>query len=352
MSVDAIDFFCGCGGTSYGLKKAGINVLCGIDFDESCKETYESNLGLNRFLHADITKLSFATIEERLKHRRKNSRLLFSACAPCQPFSSRNKSKSEGDQRKSLLIVFSKFIEEFQPDFVFIENVPGLQKVDKGQVFKKFIKNLESMKYSFSYDVVNAKNYGVPQSRKRLILLASKNSNLEFPKVTHGAPNLLNPLLKPVVTVRDVIGNLPPVPAGGTHPELNGHSARSITEINMKRLKLTPHDGGDRRSWPRELVLDCHKGKSGHEDVYGRLFWDKPSPALTCNCTSISNGRYGHPVQNRAITPREAAYIQTFPPDYKFFGSIITMSKHIGNAVPVELASAFGKQIVAAAKSI
>lgn len=341
--IAAIDFFCGCGGTSYGFKKAGIDILCGIDFDKTCQQTYEKNIGKGKFLHADITKLKSYDIQKKI-NLKPGQKLLFSACAPCQPFSTHNKNKNKGDRRKSLLLVFAQIISKFRPDFIFIENVPGIQNVDNGRIFKKFKKNLVNIGYHFEYHVIDASNYGVPQARKRLILLASKEAKIVFPKITHGKD------LNPVVTVKDVIGGLPRIGHGQENSNINGHFARKLSKLNLKRLKATPKNGGSRSDWPKSLRLECHKKSSGHNDVYGRMSWDKPAPVLTCNCTSISNGRFGHPSQNRAISPREAAQIQTFPKSFKFYGGLVTMSKHIGNAVPVKLAKVFGRSIISAAK--
>lgn len=338
-NIKAIDFFCGCGGTSMGLKKSGIEVLRGIDFDQSCAQVYNSNIGKNKFLHSDINLLPPKDLLKDLKIN-KTDKLLFSACAPCQPFSKHVKDSS-GDRRKSLLLRFFVFIKELKPDYIFIENVPGLQNVNKGDVFKKFISKIKSEGYNFKYEIVNFADYGIPQNRQRLILIATKKGEVDFPQVTHGN----KPKLKPYKTVREAIANLPPLKAG-MKSDLNAHFARLITDKNMIRVKSTPKNGGDRSSWPKHLVLDCHKKSNGHKDVYGRMFWDKPSPALTCKCTSISNGRYGHPDQDRAITPREAACIQTFPRSFKFYGGMDMMSRHIGNAVPVQLAKVFGKQFI------
>lgn len=337
--IVAVDFFCGCGGTSYGFKQAGIDVQCGVDFDETCKATYEENLGKDKFLHADITKLKPSDIQRKISLK-KGQKLLFSACAPCQPFSTHNKNKNKGDRRKSLLLAFADFITSILPDYVFIENVPGIQNVDNGKVFKKFLKKLSDLNYKYEYKVIDASAYGVPQARKRLILLASKDGNVHFPSSTHGQN------LKPVVTVRDVISHMPKIKHGTSHKTINGHFARELSELNLKRIKATPKNGGSRSDWPENLKLECHKKAAGHNDVYGRMSWDKPAPVLTCNCTSISNGRFGHPTQNRAISPREAALIQTFPKDFTFHGGLVTMSKHIGNAVPVRLANVFAKSII------
>lgn len=337
--IKAIDFFCGCGGTSLGLQKAGIEVLRGIDFDPTCQEVYDVNIGPNKFLNSDITKLNPQDVFQDLKISKKD-KILFSACAPCQPFS-RHVKDSRGDKRKSLLLHFFNFVKELKPDYIFIENVPGVQNVSKGNIFKKFTRSLEKEGYQYKYEIINFADYGIPQNRQRMVLIASKDGKLTFPKPTHGK----KPGLKPFVTVRQAIAKFPPIEAG-EKSKLNGHIARSLTDKNLERIRQTPQDGGDRSSWPKRLLLECHKKSKGHQDVYGRMFWDKPSPALTCKCTSISNGRYGHPEQDRAITPREAAAIQTFPASFRLIGGVDAMSRHIGNAVPVQLAKIFGKSFL------
>ncbi len=341
-SVIGIDFFSGCGGTSLGLKQAGIRIVRGIDFDPTCKEVYEKNIRGADFLNEDISKLNPVDVLSGIKRDKKDF-LLFSACAPCQPFSARNPSKgSSGDDRKNLLLSFARFVDFHRPDFVFVENVPGIQNV-KGNsgIFSKFLKKLKSYGYQFAFDVVDAKDYGVPQSRKRLILLASNLPNIELslPSFTHG------PGKRPYVTVKEAIADFPLIKQGEEH-SLNGHRARGLSDINLKRIKTTPKNGGSRLSWPKHLSLDCHKSTKGHSDVYGRMSWSKPAPTLTCKCTSISNGRYGHPTQDRAITPREAASLQTFPKSFKLFGGIDQMTRHVGNAVPPLLAKNVGKKIL------
>jgi DNA (cytosine-5)-methyltransferase 1 len=338
--VIGIDFFSGCGGTSLGLKKAGIEVVRGIDIDSSCREVYEKNIRGADFLCADISTLKPEEALEGIK-RRKNDLLLFSACAPCQPFSAHAK-PSVDDSRRSLLLKFAKFVRYHEPEFLFIENVPGIQNVKGNSTFNKFKKILDKLGYQVKFDIVDAKDYGVPQTRKRLLLLASniKGIDIDLPKPTHGAD------LRPYRTVRDSISSLPVLRHGMTHSKINGHRARGLSELNYKRMKLTPKNGGNRFSWPKEYWLECHKNRKGHGDVYGRMFWDRPAPTLTCKCTSATNGRYAHPSQNRSITPREAACLQTFPLSFKFYGEIDQVTRHVGNAVPPLLSKKVGKKIL------
>ena len=338
MKITAVDFFCGCGGTSYGFKKAGIDVKIGIDVDPKCKEIYEKNIKGSRFICKDLTVIK---PEELLVEFDicDNTKLLFSACAPCQPFSTHFRG-IKNDSRKNLLLDFLRFIEFYQPDYLFIENVPGIQTDTNNNILDRFKKRLRKLNYYFESNIVDTKDYGVPQSRKRFILIGSLNYynvSISMPPETHGKG------LKPYKTVKDAIGYLPRIKAGSKHKTINAHSCRSLSELNLLRMKATPKNGGDRISWPKNLQLDCHKTHNGHSDVYGRMKWDIPSPALTCKCISISNGRFGHPTQNRAISLREAASIQTFPKSFKFNDNLEQMSKQIGNAVPPQLATVFGK---------
>lgn len=231
--------------------------------------------------------------------------------------------------------------EELQPDWVFIENVPGLARVRGFSTYKRFKSALASQGYTFVDGVVDAKWYGVPQGRRRLVLIASRVGQPSLPDPTHGAGK------KPYRTVRDAIGYLPKIAAGQRDPLIPNHGAANLSEVNLRRLRLTPRDGGGRLDWPESLALDCHKNRVGHEDVYGRMRWDAPAPTLTCRCFSISNGRYGHPEQDRAISLREAACLQSFAVDYQFFGPTQqSIGEQIGNAVPVGLAEAVGRHIL------
>ena len=207
--------------------------------------------------------------------------------------------------------------------------------------FRRFIHMLKNNGYLYAYNILDAKRYGVSQTRRRLVLLASKFYQPLFPQAKYGNS------LRPYRTVRQAISHFPPIEAGECHPEIPNHVAASIEQLNLERLRRTPHDGGDRRAWPANLRLECHKRNyDGHTDVYGRMYWDRPAPALTGRCNSISNGRYGHPEQDRAISLREAAAIQSFPDGYEFIGSNKHVALQIGNAVPVKLAEELGKQLV------
>ena len=267
--------------------------------------------------------------------------MLFGACAPCQPFSKQRTTRKGSDGRKDLLREFHRFVRSYLPEYVFIENVPGLQSVDDRRgPFAKFLRLLTKLGYWHSHKVIYACHYGVPQRRRRLVLVASRLGPIAFPKPTHG-PGTKNPRLP---TVWEAIGHLPRIKAGTSHRKILNHRAADLSTLNLRRIQATK-PGSTRTRWPADLVLNCHEDHSGHTDVYGRMAKDQPSAALTTRCISLSNGRFGHPTQHRAISVREAACLQTFPMNFEFFGGMVSMSRQVGNAVPVTMARVFGEAI-------
>ena len=246
------------------------------------------------------------------------------------------------DERVPLLACFAALVEGCRPDLVFVENVPGLQKLGaRSQPFGGFVKQLEEAGYELDYRPIKLAKFGIPQSRRRLVLMGSRHGKVYLPEETHGpgAPN------ERYATVRDWIAHLPPIQAGEEHQDIPNHRAANLSVRNLQRIEATPEGGGN-RDWPIDLTLECHKGFSGYSDVYGRMSWDAPASGLTTRCTSYSNGRFGHPEQHRAISIREAACLQTFPEDYVFEGSMASMARQIGNAVPVRLAKLIGSQFI------
>lgn len=337
----AIDFFCGAGGLTRGLTKAGIDVQLGVDIDGACRETYERNNGGAQFIGKDITKITSAEIRARLG-RTKSSDLLLAACAPCQPFAQLNRIEGIA-QRRRLLRHTLRFVEDLRPRFVLIENVPGLRRVDGFSTYRRFFSTLTSLGYSVAAGVLDAKSFGVPQTRRRLLVLAVKgNKAIALPSPTYGSH------LTPFQTVRDAISHYPPLCAGETHSQIPNHRAAGLSALNLSRIQQTPRDGGSRVDWPSRIWLACHSGGfKGHTDSYGRMRWDEPAPTLTCRCHSLSNGRYGHPEQDRAISLREAARLQGFSDDYLFHGpSAAHLATQIGNAVPVPIAEALGTHLM------
>ena len=265
-------------------------------------------------------------------------------CAPCQPFSSYAfKNKNKDEKKYNLLYEFGRLVKDVQPDIVTMENVPAIASFKLQSVLGDFVKTLESEGYYVSYHVVYCPDYGIPQTRKRLVLLASKLGEIELIPPTHRKDNY--------VTVRDVISNLPPLQAGEECPADKLHRCRALSALNMRRMEATPY-GGSWKDWPEELLLNCHKKEGGKSfgSVYGRMTWEEPAPTMTTLCTGIGNGRFGHPIQNRAISAREAALFQTFPTTYKFFPneqevSLTKASRYIGNAVPPRLGEVIAESI-------
>ncbi|MEI7884381.1 MAG: DNA cytosine methyltransferase [Clostridia bacterium] len=333
----AIDFFCGGGGMTKGLMDAGIDVLFGLDSNPYCRDTYEKN-NLIPYLCHDIQKVSSKELISKYPALKKNEDLLMVGCAPCQPFSLLRKGTEEHIS-VNLLSEFGRLMAELRPAHIIVENVPGIK--GRGQdVLEKFLILLKENGYSHSAKVVNAKNYGVPQSRKRFILIASRIFVPKIPEFTHGDGFL------PYKTVSDAIRKYPDLKAGEDNINIPNHRASGMSEKTLERIKATPHDGGGRLDWPDNLWLECHKnGFMGHSDVYGRMAWNSISPTLTVKCFSISNGRFGHPDQDRAISLRESAALQSFPDDYIFYGNMQEVGKQIGNAVPVLLAKHIGEYI-------
>lgn len=336
--MNAIDFFCGGGGMTKGLMDAGIDVLFGVDLNPACQETYEHN---NRipYINRNITEITGVELLEDYPALDDNDELLLVGCAPCQPFSKQRHSGHE-HEATNLLDEFGRLVEELMPAHVLVENVPGIQRQD---VFTRFLETLRNSEYRCDYHVLNAKDYGVPQNRRRLILFASRLFDPVFPEITHGEDHL------PYVTVRNTIARYPHLEAGQENINIPNHRAAGLSALNLRRIAATPHNGGSRKDWPDNLVLKCHaNGHAGHTDVYGRMSWDAVSPTLTSKCHVLSNGRFGHPEQNRAISLREAAALQSFPDDYIFVGSMQEIGKQIGNAVPVLLAERIGETILEA----
>ena len=336
--MNAVDFFCGGGGMTRGLLNAGIQVLFGLDFNPSCHETYEYNNHIP-YLCRDIKDVTIEDLINQFPVLAENDDLLLVGCAPCQPFSSQRRSETE-HPAVNLLDEFGRIVEGIMPAHILIENVPGIEK--KGhEVFERFIILLDRLNYQYTYDVINAKNYGVPQNRRRLVLIASRLFRPSIPEATHGNGRL------PYVTVYDRIFDFPAVEAGQENNNVPNHKAAGLSQLNMDRISMTPHDGGGRVDWPPELRLECHtNGHVGHTDIYGRMLWNAVAPTLTSKCYSLSNGRFGHPEQDRAITLREAAALQTFDNDYIFYGSMQEVGRQVGNAVPVLLAENIGRYIL------
>tara|TARA_R110002167_G_scaffold155670_1_gene350123 strand:+ start:657 stop:1727 length:1071 start_codon:yes stop_codon:yes gene_type:complete len=341
--IKAVDFFCGGGGMSYGMQKSGIQVLAGIDYEEKCRATYNANIGKDKFIKADVFKLKEEELEKRLNLNRDDDELLLIGCSPCQFWSIINTDKNKSQKSKNLLVEFERFVKYFNPGYVVVENVPGVLRKKGESGLEKFINWLESSKYTVHFKVHNTSDYGVPQNRKRFTLIANRiNSNeLEPIKSTKK------------LTVRDVIGEengFSKIKAGHKDETDFKHSVAGISNLTLRRIKKVKKNGGDRLSFANdpELQLSCFIGRdSSHRDTFGRLWWDKPSPTITTKFFSVSNGRFVHPVENRALSIREGATLQSFPKSFKFLGtSHASIARLIGNAVPPEYAKRIGKAII------
>ncbi|MCS0154599.1 MULTISPECIES: DNA cytosine methyltransferase [Vibrio harveyi group] len=336
--IKAVDLFCGAGGLTHGLELAGIEVVAGYDIEESCRFAYEQNNN-SMFIQKDV---ALVTKEEIEKHFVGADYTLLAGCAPCQPFSRYNVGKDvTKDKKWPLLYHFSRLIKETSPDFVTMENVPD---VIRHSVYGDFVQELEDLGYQVSAQKVYCPDYGMPQERKRHVLLASRQNTIELLPPTHKKGEY--------VTVRDVISKLPRLQAGKQNKNDPLHRCASLSDINMKRMKASKQ-GGTWMDWPEELRAPCHRKSSGatYKSVYARMSYDSPSPTMTTQCFGYGNGRFGHPTQNRAISLREAAIFQTFPPDYKFtpdneMPSLTSLGRMIGNAVPVKLGEVIGASIL------
>ncbi len=340
MKTSAIDLFCGIGGLSYGLKKAGISVVAGIDLDASCQYAYEENVGA-KFLPKDITEISGDDITKEYWLNKNETKILV-GCAPCQPFSTHaNKIKNKQTSSKWHLIdEFKRVISETSPDIVSMENVPNLANQ---KIFQDFVRFLKEKEYFVSYSNVYCPDYGIPQKRRRLVLLASRLGKIEIIPKTHLKENY--------VTLRDAIGKLTPVKAGEVCETDPLHRTMKLSKKNLERMKASKPNG-TWHDWDESLLLECHKRSTGntYTSVYGRMAWNEPSSTITTQFYNYGTGRFGHPTQNRALTIREAAILQSFPDSYKFYKSekdifIKRLGIHIGNAVPVDLGYVIGKSI-------
>lgn len=336
-NATVIDLFCGVGGLTCGLKRSGLDVVAGFDCDISCKYAYEYN-NKARFICADISNLDS---NEIAKYYNKNDIKVLVGCAPCQTFSKQtNKYKNRvNDKKWTLLNYFAEHINNIEPDIISMENVPELTKFN---IFENFRNTLIKKGYYVYYQIVNCSEYGLPQKRKRLVLLASKLGEINLIKPN---PN------KKKKNVEDVLKKLPKLEAGGIDKKDPLHRCPKLSNINIERIKQSK-PGGTWRDWDKSLLLECYKKPSGetYSSVYGRMRWDAPSPTITTQFYIYGTGRYGHPEQNRALSLREGAILQTFPRNYKFVkkGEQITykvLGRQIGNAVPVDLGKIIGDSI-------
>lgn len=345
IRIEGVDLFCGAGGLSCGLAAQGVRVVAGIDVDPACQYPYEANHEGAKFLLRDVTTVSG---EELSALWSPGTVRLLAGCAPCQPFSSYANTASVDKAKWRLLCEFARLVDECRPDLVTMENVPRLQQA---QPFKDFLRALKRGGYQVAYDVVNAADYGAPQQRKRLVLVASRLGPVAVPEPTHkGADNW--------VTVRQAVGHLKKLTDGQACKKDPLHTASTLSDLNRARIRVSK-PGGTWRDWPEHLVAACHQRESGKHSagVYGRMQWDKPAPTMTTLCNGYGNGRFGHPEQHRGISLREAAIFQSFPETYRFAregeGVVIkTVARLIGNAVPPKLGEAVAKALYASVPAV
>ena len=335
--IAAVDLFCGAGGLTYGLEQAGISVKLAVDIDPACAYPIKQN-SKAKFLQADVATLDVTSIERAFP---KGAIRLLAGCAPCQPFSTYSRAAKQkhgvaaGEKRNEdwkLLEHFGNIVQRVQPDLVTMENVPPLAMQD---VFKEFLEKLAE--YWVDWRIVECDSIGLPQTRKRLVLVASKLAPIYIPEYSLAQ-----------ATVRSTIGDLPAISAGGQDTNDALHRASRLSGTNLERIQASK-PGGTWRDWPEDLRSSCHVKKTGatYPAVYGRMEWDAPAPTITTQCFGYGNGRFGHPEQDRAISLREAAMLQGFPRNYSFVPDNVDVifasaGKLIGNAVPVKLGETIG----------
>ena len=372
IKYEAIDIFSGCGGVSCGLSLSGFKIKSAVEIEKRAVNTYLNYKPLEKVkvLNDDICNLNGKQILNAA--RIKNDDIyLFAGCPPCQNFSRQNPSnkKKSIEDRKKLLFEFLRIIEEIKPPFILMENVSGIKSDFNKVILDEFLERLKRY-YYVKENILNAADYGVPQVRKRFVLHAVRkdiNKELEsigfvfdLPKVTHNKNG--DKGLKKWKTVKEVIDDLPKIKAGEEYKDdgkIHNHKCANLSKMNLKRIKIIRKNGGSRDGLPEDLILDCHKKKdkngktfSGHGDVYGIMDPDKPAPTITGGCLCYSKGRYGHYNQDRAISIREAARLQTFPDDFMFNNSLTSSALQIGNAVPIDLVRASGAVFKEAIRSI
>lgn len=339
MKIEAVDLFCGAGGLTRGLLDAGVAVKAGFDMDPACKHAYEHNNRGAKFYEADVAELTKADLE---KHWSKGAIRLLAGCAPCQPFSTAaNAARPSDDKRYDLLDHFSRLVASCLPDLVTMENVP---RVKNHPPFERFVESLREHQYDIWFKNVNCTDVGVPQTRKRMVLLASRLGKLER--------KLVVPKFDPDLTVQAAIGHLKAIDAGTYDEEDPIHVARSLSKLNLSRMRASI-PGGTWEDWPEHLRSACHTKESGqsYRSVYARMSADAPSPTITTQFFNFGTGRFGHPEQDRSLTPREAAILQSFPDDYEFVADgetvyLAALGRMIGNAVPPKLGEAIGKTLL------
>ncbi len=332
--IRAVDVFCGIGGLTHGLRSAGIDVVLGLDLDASCRYAYETNNPGTVFLEADIRDVAFTDLKD---HYGESGFTALVGCAPCQPFSSHTR-RNAADDDCELVDEFARLVREGTPDLVSMENVPGLARHPS---FDALLELLRDLGYRVDHGIINFHRYGVPQRRRRLVLVASRRGPVALPEPGKDAGN-----------VADFIGGLPPIAAGETSFGDPAHTALPLSSANLERIRQS-RPGGTWKDWSKALVNPCHE-RAHYPSSYGRMRWDEPAPTITTQFCYYSTGRFGHPTQDRAVSVREAALLQTFPADYELVDPdadtpVRKLARHVGNAVPVRIGALIGSSLTRAA---
>ncbi len=339
MPAQIVDLFCGIGGLTRGLINSGLNVIAGYDIDPTCQYTYEHNNHINYNIQ-NVRELTGDDINALYDD---DAVKILVGCAPCQPFSQMRfklgKSNTQ-DEKYNLLLEYGRLIQEVHPTIVSMENVPQIEDTN---IFAEFLNILHTNGYETDYRVIYCPDYGIPQTRRRFVLVGSNLGPINIIAPTHNRNE---------IHVRDFIHDLPPIEAGGVDPNDALHRSAALSERNLERIRHSI-PGGTWKDWPEELRCECHKKPTGqtYSSVYGRMTWDQIGPTITTQFYNYGTGRYGHPDQDRALSLREGAMLQTFPDWYDFIDPernfvFSDIARHIGNAVPVRLGEVIGETIL------
>lgn len=335
----ALDLFSGCGGGSLGVAAAGFEVVGAVEINELAATSYRRALGFAATV-ADIRDLTPNELAPSDAHGELD--LLF-GCPPCQSFTDlrRGRARTSADEaRDRMPEEYLRFVAGLEPRNIAFENVPGLASGRNRASFDRFVAELAHLQYRVVWSILDAADFGVPQRRRRLVLVGSRVATPRLPQPTHGPTTSHAHMV-----VRDAIAGLPALGVGEASDDDPMHRVRSHSDLVVERLQhLGP--GGSRSDLPARLQLRCHLGHDGHKDAYGRMSWDKPAPTLTSGCTNVTRGRFCHPEQHRAITPREALLLQSFPADVTLAGGAEAVAAQIGNALPPKMATAIAAAVL------